>query len=141
MPTLFTKIIQGELPGQFVWKDEICVGFLSIAPLKPGHTLIVPRVEADHWLDLEPSVVAHLAVAAQSVGKALQRAYDPVKVGNITLGLEVPHVHIHVVPIWSPTDLDFHKADANASPESIADAAQTVRTALHELGYAQVAEG
>ena len=140
MPTLFTKIIDGDLPGQFVWRDDVCVAFMSIAPLKPGHTLVVPREEVDHWIDLSSETMAHLSVVTHSIGRALQNAYDPVKVGSIILGLEVPHVHIHVAPIWSPTDLDFHNADANASPESIAEAAVKVRGALRELGFAQVSE-
>ena len=140
MATLFTRIIDGELPAHFVWKDPVCVGFLSIAPLKPGHTLVVPRQEIDHWLDLEPESVAHMATVTQSIGKALQHAYEPLKVGSVILGLEVPHVHIHVVPIWNPTDLDFHNANTNAKQEDLAREAVTVREALRTLGYAEVAE-
>jgi len=140
MATLFTKIIAGQVPAHFVWKDDVCVGFLSIAPLKPGHTLVVPRAEVDHWLDLDPEVVAHLARVTQSVGKGIERAYQPTKVGSIILGLEVPHVHIHVAPIWSPTDLDFHNANSNTSQESLAKEAGTLRKALHELGYADVSD-
>ena len=138
--TIFTKIIEGELPADFVWKDDVCVGFLSIAPLKPGHTLVVPRTEVDHWLDLEPEVVKHLSGVTQCIGKAIQRAYDPVKVGSIILGLEVPHVHIHIAPIWSPTDLDFHNANASVKSEDLAREADVVRRALRELGYDEVSE-
>jgi len=140
MASIFTKIIAGDLPAHFVWKDDVCVGFLSIAPLKPGHTLVVPRAEVDHWLDLEPDVVAHLARVSQSIGKALQRAYDPVKVGSVILGLEVPHVHVHVAPIWTPTDLDFHNAKAGTPQEELAREAGTVREALRALGYDEVSE-
>ena len=140
MATIFSKIIDGEMPAQFVWRDDVCVAFLSIAPLKPGHTLVVPRAEVDHWLDAEPETLQHLAKVAQSIGKALQKAYDPVKVGSIILGLEVAHLHIHVSPVWSPTDLDFHQADHNAKSEDIAQAAQVVRRALRELGHSEVAE-
>ncbi len=140
MATIFSKIIDGEQPAEFVWKDDVCVAFLSIAPLKPGHTLIVPRAEVDHWLDAEPETLRHLAGVSQSIGRALMTAYRPVKVGSMILGLEVPHLHIHVSPIWSPTDLDFHNADHNARQEDIAKAAATVRRALRELGYSEVAE-
>jgi histidine triad (HIT) family protein len=140
LASLFTRIIEGDLPAHFVWKDEVSVGFLSIAPLKPGHTLVVPRVEVDHWLDLEPDVVKHLAGVTHAVGKAIARVYDPVKVGSIILGLEVPHVHIHVAPIWSPTDLDFHNANPNTKPEALAIEADRVRGALRELGYAEVSD-
>ena len=120
MASIFTKIIQGELPGHFVWKDDLCVAFLTISPLKPGHTLVVPRAEVESWTELEPELMQHLLRVAQAIGSALQEAYQPTKVGLTILGLEVPHVHLHVTCIWKPTDLDFGNADANASSESIA---------------------
>jgi len=140
VPTIFTRIIRGELPAHFVWKDELCVGFLSIAPLSPGHTLVVPRAEVDHWLDLEPDLVKHLAAVAQQIGKGIEKAFRPVKVGSLILGLEVPHVHIHVSPIWKPTDLDFAQANHKAKPAELAEAAGRLRSALRELGFASVAE-
>ncbi|HEB90902.1 MAG TPA: HIT family protein [Deltaproteobacteria bacterium] len=141
MASIFTKIIAGELPGHFVWKDDVCVAFLTIAPLKPGHTLVVPRAEVDSWTDLEPDVMQHLTGVAQSIGRALDRAYRPEKVGLVILGLEVRHVHLHVSCIWKPTDLDFGNADPNVPPESIAKEAEVVRTALRELGYESVVDG
>ena len=140
MASIFTKIIQGELPGEFVWKDDSVVAFMSIAPLKPGHTLVVPRAEIDHWVDLEGAAIQHLAGVALHVGKAIQSGFDPVKVGSTILGLEVPHVHIHVVPIWTPFDLDFANADQNAKPEDIADAAATIRAELRKLGCSEVSD-
>lgn len=140
MPSIFTKIINGELPGHFVWKDEICVAFLTIAPLKPGHALIVPREEVDSWTDLEPDVMRHLAGVAQAIGQALDKAYQPEKVGLVILGLEVHHVHLHVSCIWKPTDLDFGNADPNVSPESVAAEAEVVRTKLRELGHQEVVD-
>ena len=140
MASIFTQIINGDMPGHFVWKDDVCVAFLTIAPLKPGHTLVVPREEVDHWTDLEPEVMKHLTGVAHAVGRALDRVYQPEKVGLTILGLEVRHVHLHVSCIWKPTDLDFGNADANASPESITEAAEKLRGALRELGYAEVAD-
>lgn len=140
MPSIFTRIINGELPGHFVWKDEVCVAFLSIAPLQPGHTLIVPRAEVDSWTDLEPEVMTHLTGVAHAVGRALVRAYRPEKVGLVILGLEVRHVHLHISCIWKPTDLDFGNANANASPEGIAAEAKVVRGALRALGHTQVVD-
>ncbi len=140
MASLFTRIIRGELPGRFVWRDERAVAFLTIAPLQPGHTLVVPVQEVDHWLDLEPPLLAHLTAVAQKVGQGVQRAFDPPKVGLMLAGLEVPHVHFHVVPIWRVHDLDFSNADANASPASLDDAAARLRAALRELGHREVAE-
>ena len=140
MASIFTKIIAGELPGQFVWKDDTAVAFMSIAPLKPGHTLVVPRAEVDHWIDLEQEAMAHLSGVAHAVGKAIASVFEPVKVGTTILGLEVPHVHIHVVPIWTPFDLDFANADSSAKPEEIAEAAEKIRAELRRLGRDEVAD-
>ena len=140
MASIFTQIINGDMPGHFVYKDEVCVAMLTIAPLQPGHTLVVPREEIDSWTDLEPEVMQHLSKVAHTIGRALDRAYQPEKVGLTILGLEVRHVHLHVSCIWKPTDLDFGNANANASPESIAEAAETVRRALRELGVDGVAD-
>jgi diadenosine tetraphosphate (Ap4A) HIT family hydrolase len=141
MASIFTKIISGELPGHFVWKDDVCVAFLTIAPLKPGHTLVVPREEVDSWTDLEPDVMKHLTSVAHAVGRALDQAYHPEKVGLTILGLEVRHVHLHVSCIWKPTDLDFGNANANASTESIVEAANLVRATLREHGHSEVVDG
>ena len=137
--SIFTKIIDGELPGRFVWKDDRAVAFLSINPVKPGHVLVVPRVEVDHWLDLETGLARHLMDVCQGVGRAIQSAFQPVKVGSAILGLEVPHVHIHLIPIHAIADLDFSRADPNPNPEALDDAALRIRAALRELGYAEVA--
>ena len=126
MASIFTQIMEGSMPGHIVWSDDVCAAFLTIAPLKPGHTLVVPRAEVDAWTDLEPDVMKHLIGVAQAVGRALDRAYQPEKVGLTILGLEVRHVHLHVSCIWKPTDLDFDNADKNASPESVAEAAEVV---------------
>ena len=140
MPTLFTRIINGELPGRFIWKDDRCVAFLSINPLRPGHTLVVPRAEVDHWLDLEPDLAAHVMRVSQAVGKALQHAFNPVKVGLMIAGLEVAHVHLHVVPITGLGDLNFANQDLHAKPEALDHAASTVRASLRALGYREVAD-
>jgi histidine triad (HIT) family protein len=140
MPTVFTKIIRGEIPGRFVWRDERCVGFLSINPLRPGHTLVVPIEEVDHWLDLDPDLTRHLITVSQQIGQALDRAYNPTRVGLMIAGLEVPHVHIHVVPIWGFPDLDFANAERDPDPQALSAAADEVRKALRELGFKQVAE-
>ena len=140
MPSLFTKIIRGDLPGRFVWRDARAVAFLTIAPLRPGHTLVVPIEEIDHWLDTKPELMQHLTNVAQKVGKAVQATFRPVKVGLMIAGLEVRHVHLHVVPIQSLGDLDFAKADANATPEALDEAAERLRAALRQAGHPEVVD-
>lgn len=140
MATVFTKIINGELPGRFVWRDDTCVAFLSINPLKPGHVLVVPRVEVEHWIDLDLGTWEHLTRVAKAIGSALDRGYQPAKVGLMLAGLEVPHVHIHVVPINDVHDLDFAQADPDPDPAELDLAADTVREALRSLGVSGVTE-
>lgn len=140
MPTLFTRIIDGEIPGTFVWRDPECVAFLSIEPVQPGHTLVVPRAEVDHWIDLDPVLVGHLAVVAQTIAQAQQRVYEPVKVGLLVAGLEVPHVHLHVIPlVRGEGDLHLDRAQAS-TPDALATEAERIRGALGELGATGVSD-
>ncbi len=140
MASVFTKIIRGELPGRFVWRDERAVAFLTINPVKPGHTLVVTRDEVDHWIDLEPELARHVMGVCHAVGRALQRAFAPAKVGQAIVGLEVPHVHVHLIPIDAIADLDFSKADPNPKPEALDAAAERIRAALRELGHAEASD-
>ena len=140
MATLFTRIIEGEIPGRFVWRDDQCVVFLTIAPLRTGHALVVPIAEVDHWLDLEPALASHLFAVAQEIGKAQMAAFSPVRVGLIIAGLEVPHTHLHVIPIDTEADIDFARADPAASPESLDLAASRLRAALRSAGQGHVVD-
>jgi histidine triad (HIT) family protein len=140
VPSIFSRIIDGELPGRFVWKDESCVVFLSNRPLRPGHALVVPRAEVDHWIDLEAGLLAHLTETAQAVGKAQLAGFKPVRIGMMVAGLEVPHCHIHVVPIRGVHDLDFGNQDPDPDPAMMDDSAATIRRELNKLGYAEVSE-
>ena len=139
MSTVFTRIIDGELPGRFVWKDEQCVAFLSITPLKTGHTLVVPREEVDHWLDLEEDLAAHLLNVSRCIGKALQKGFQPAKVGLLIAGLEILHTHIHLVPIDGLHDLDFDRQERDPDPVELDEAAWVIRKSLRELGFEKVA--
>jgi histidine triad (HIT) family protein len=130
MATIFTRIIEGELPGRFVWRDDRCVAFLSINPLQPGHTLVVPLAEIDHWTDLDDDLAAHLMVVSKRIAAAQQRVFEPVKVGLMIAGLEVPHVHLHVVPIRGVHDLDFANAVQDPEPSGLDRAASALRAAL-----------
>ena len=134
MPTIFTRIINGELPGRFVHRDDRAVAFLSINPLQQGHTLVVPVDEVDHWIDLEPSLAQHLMAVAQKVGTAIQRGFNPARVGLMVLGMEVPHVHLHVVPMNAESDLHFENAARNPDPADLDRAAEIIRRELEALG-------
>jgi histidine triad (HIT) family protein len=140
MPTIFSRIIDGELPGTFVWRDDVCVAFLSIAPLRPGHTLVVPRAEVDHWIDLPAETNAHLMGVAHEIGAAQMAAFEPARIGLIIAGLEVPHTHLHVVPIDAERDLSFANADPDATPESLDAAATRLRAALTARGATGVSD-
>ncbi len=139
MPSIFTRIIDGDLPGRFVWRDPLAVGFLSINPLQQGHTLVVPVEEVDHWLDLEPGLAQYLMSVAQTIGKAVQTGFQPVRVGLMIAGLEVPHVHLHVVPLNTVHDLDFANAARNPDPASLDQAAEIIRHELAAMGRDEVA--
>ena len=129
MASIFTMIINGDIPGHFVYRDDVCVAFLSIEPLTEGHTLIVPIEEVDHWIDLEPELAAHLMTVAQRVGRAIDTVYSPRRVGLLIVGDEVPHVHIHVAPISSARDLDFANA-TRAEDDHLAAVAGRLRDAF-----------
>ncbi len=130
MPTIFTKIIEGEIPGTFVWRDDECVAFMSINPLRTGHVLVVPRLEVDHWIDCPASLRDHLFAVAQEIGGAIHEAFAPEKVGLMIAGLEVPHLHLHVVPIDGIHDLDFANAAASVDHEDLDQAAGAIREKL-----------
>lgn len=135
MATVFTMIIEGEFPGRFVWRDDRCVAFLSINPLQRGHTLVVPIDEVDHWLDLDPELNAHLMMVSQHVGRAQQAAFSPTRVGLMIAGLEVPHVHLHVVPIDGVHDLDFANAANDPDSEEMDSARDAIVEALRAAGH------
>lgn len=130
MPSIFSRIIAGELPGRFVYRSDEVVAFLTIAPLKPGHTLVVPVREVDHWLDLPPELTQRVFATAQTVGRAIDRAFRPRRVAAVVLGLEVPHVHVHLIPIDREADVDFALADHHPDPAALDAAAERIRREL-----------
>lgn len=134
MSSVFTKIIEGELPGRFVWKDDQCVAFLSIAPLAPGHVLVVPRQEEDSWLNLAPELAEHLMRVSQTIGQAISAAFEPNRVGLMIQGFEVPHVHLHVWPTDSIEDFDFARVDQNPDAQVMEESAEKIRAALRAQG-------
>ncbi len=136
MTTLFTRIIEGELPGRFVWRDDAVVAFLPIALLAPGHTLVVPIEPVDHWIDLDPTLQARLWSVAQVIGRALDSIYQPSKVGVLVVGEEVPHTHVHLVPFTELGQMSFANQDASPAPEALDQQAEALRQALREAGHA-----
>jgi histidine triad (HIT) family protein len=130
MPTVFTRIIDGEIPGTFVWRDESCVAFLSINPMSTGHVLVVPRAEIDHWLDCPEDLCDHLFRVARLIGDAQTRAFECERVGVIIAGYEVPHTHIHVIPTTDLSQLSFANAAASVEREDLEAAAERLRSAL-----------
>jgi len=130
MTTIFTRIIDGEIPGVFVWRDEHCVAFMSINPIARGHTLVVPIAEVDHWLDLPAPLAGHLFEVARQLGVAQQQAFGCERVGLVIAGFEVPHTHLHVIPADSMAALDFGRAAATVDGADLEAAAAAIRAAL-----------
>ena len=135
MPTVFARIIAGELPGRFVWRDDAVVAFLTIEPIRPGHVLVVPVAEVDHWVDLPPDVWARVSEVARVVGLAVRDAMGAARVGQMIAGFEVPHVHVHVFPAEDLGDLSFDRVDRAPDPAALDDAADRIRAALRAAGH------
>jgi histidine triad (HIT) family protein len=133
MASIFTRIIAGELPGHFVWKDDLAVAFMTIQPAREGHLLVVPRDEIDHWDDLPPALATHLMLISQRIAHALKDCYRSRRVGMLIAGLEVPHTHLHVVPLNSMADISLANSRM-ASADNLHAAALKIRAALRARG-------
>lgn len=133
MASVFTKIIDRQLPGRFVYEDDAVVAFLTIEPMTPGHTLVVPRMEVDKWQDAPPEVFNQVMAVSQRIGKAVCAAFDAHRAGVIIAGLEVAHLHVHVFPAYNLTDFGFAHVDRHPTPESLDAAQQKITTALAAL--------
>ncbi|MBK5331888.1 MAG: HIT family protein [Ilumatobacteraceae bacterium] len=130
MTTIFSRIIAGEIPGTFVYRDDRCVAFMSINPLARGHVLVVPIDEVDHWIDASPDLVAHLFEVTHRIGRAQRQVFDCERVGVIIAGYEVPHAHIHVIPTENMSQLSFENAAASVDRDEMETAAAAIRNAL-----------
>lgn len=135
MATIFTRIIDGEIPGTFVWRDDQCVVFLSINPIEHGHALVVPIAEIDQWTDCSPELAARLFEVARVVGLAQKAAFGCERIGLIVAGYEVPHTHVHVIPTNDMSGLSFAKAAASADRAAIEAAAEAIRSELRAAGH------
>ncbi len=136
MASVFTMIMEGKIPGNFVWKDDKAVAFLTIQPIRQGHVLVVPREEIDQWSDLPVDLAAHLMQVSHKIANGLKVAYPATRVGLMIAGLEVPHTHIHLVPMDSMDDLSFSFAK-NADGAVLKQTAENIRAVLVEQGFAE----
>lgn len=130
MASLFTKIIENEIPGVFVYADDRCVAFLDAQPMTEGHVLVVPREETVHWIDVDDELSAHLFAVAKRIAKAQDEAFECEKVGLMIQGYEIPHVHIHVWPTTSLADFDASRRADFTDAAVLEKAAEKIRRLL-----------
>lgn len=141
MATIFSKIIAGEIPGRFVWSDERCVAFLTIAPVTDGHCMVVPRDEVVQWTDAEDDLWAHLTGVAKVIGRAQQAEWECERVGLLCEGFLVPHLHVHTWPAFSPEDFDPHRTRKDVPATELDAAAERLRTRLRSMGHESTVPG
>lgn len=130
MPTLFTKIINGDLPATFVYRDNLCVCFMTINPITVGHALVAPIQEVDQWSDLSDTATAHIFNIARRISAAQKIAFECARVGLIVAGYEIPHCHLHLIPSNSMEDLRFENAASHADPAELKSAATKIINAF-----------
>lgn len=120
-----------------MWQDDTVTAFLTIAPINPGHVLVVPRREIDHWVDLPEDLAADLMTVSVRVGRALKDEFTPARVGMIIAGLEVPHAHIHLIPIDVESELSFSRASTDVAAAELDSIADRIRMRLNAMGYGE----
>ncbi|OFO52608.1 HIT family hydrolase [Porphyromonas sp. HMSC077F02] len=130
MATIFTKIIQGEIPGYIVAEDERFCAFLDAFPVQYGHTLVVPKREENYLFDLEDAELSEMILFAKKVAAAIKKATSCNRVGMAVMGLEVPHAHIHLIPIQKEKDMDFNHKVPNPDPEKMKEMAVAIQSNL-----------
>ncbi|MBA4301614.1 MAG: HIT family protein [Cyclobacterium sp.] len=127
MASIFTKIIKREIPAEIIAEDENFICFLDIMPLVKGHVLVVPKKEVDYIFNMEPEDLAGLHLFAQKVAKAMDKTIKCTRIGVAVIGLEVPHVHIHLVPLRTMDDINFTRPKLKLTSEELADIADMIR--------------
>ena len=127
MPSIFTRIINREIPGHIVGEDENYIAFLDIMPLVMGHVLVVPKKEVDYIFDLDDNALAGLHVFAKKVAHAIKKAVPCTRIGVAVVGLEVPHVHVHLVPMNTMDDINFTRPKLKPSNDALADVAEKIK--------------
>jgi histidine triad (HIT) family protein len=129
MPSIFTRIVQGEIPCHKVAEDERFLAFLDISPVRLGHTLVIPKLEVDRFFDLPEDLLAGIMPFAPQVARKIERVVPCDRIGVSVVGLEVPHAHVHLIPIDKVSDMDFGRARATMGPEELAALAERIRKA------------
>jgi histidine triad (HIT) family protein len=130
MATIFSKIVKGEIPSYRIAEDERYFAFLDINPLAKGHTLVIPKDEVDYLFDLEDDVLAGMVVFSRKVAKAIEKAIPCKRIGVAVLGLEVPHAHIHLVPLNRESDISFSKPKLQLSPEEMTEISEKIKASF-----------
>jgi histidine triad (HIT) family protein len=130
MSTVFSLIIKGDIPGTFVYRDELCVAFMSINPITDGHVLVVPIEEVDHWIDMSPGLSQHMFSVCHRISQALAQAFPCERVGMMIAGYEINHCHVHLIPTTSISDFNFAKAAAKIDREILEEHAERIIAAL-----------
>ena len=130
MATIFSKIINGEIPSYKIAEDENYYAFLDINPLKKGHTLVVPKQETDYLFDLDDQTLGGMMVFAKRIARAIDRVIECKRVGVVVLGMEVPHAHIHLIPLDKESDASFTQPKLKLSEEEFGEIAEKIRGAL-----------
>ena len=126
--TIFTRIINGEIPAYRIAEDDYFLAFLDISPLREGHTLVIPKTETDHFFDLEDKYLSRILLFAKPIAKAIERSFDCDRCGLTVVRLEVPHAHVHLIPISKVSDMDFKQAKLKLNEETF----QKIRTKIIE---------
>jgi len=130
MASIFTKIINGEIPSYKIAEDENYYAFLDIFPLAKGHTLVIPKKEVDYLFDLDDETLAGLNLFAKKIAKAIDKTIDCKRVGVVVLGLEVPHAHVHLIPLNNESDASFSKPKLKLSEEEFKEIAEKISSAI-----------
>ncbi len=129
MATLFTRIIQGEIPCHKIAENDKFIAFLDITPVAKGHTLVVPKMEVDYFFDLNSDLLAEINLFAKEVASKLQRTIPCRRIGVAIIGLEVPHAHVHLIPLNTMADINFSAARLQMSSDELASLATEIRNA------------
>lgn len=129
MASIFTRIVNGEIPCHKVGEDDRFLAFLDISPLREGHTLVVPKLEVDRFLELPEELLAGIMPFSREVAERIKRVFPCDRIGIAVIGLEVPHAHVHLIPIDSMSDMDFAREKLQLSQERLAEIAESIRRA------------